>query len=76
MTLAIRQTVRVQPSGVIEIRSPELTPGTLAEVIVLLEMPPVLKRPLTRLIGAAKGGFASVAEVDSFIRREREAWDS
>jgi hypothetical protein len=37
MPNAIRQTVRVKPGGLIEIRSPELTPGTLAEVIVLLE---------------------------------------
>jgi hypothetical protein len=37
MTDAIRQTGRVKPGGLIEIRSPELTPGTLAEVIVLLE---------------------------------------
>jgi hypothetical protein len=37
MTNAIRQTVRVKPGGLIEIRSPELTPGTLAEVIVLID---------------------------------------
>ncbi len=41
MKNAIRQTVKVKPGGVIEIRSPELTPGTLAEVIVLLEPPEV-----------------------------------
>jgi len=33
---AIRQRVTVQPGGVIEIRSPELTPGASAEVIVLV----------------------------------------
>ncbi|MBI3269007.1 MAG: hypothetical protein HYZ53_08290 [Planctomycetes bacterium] len=33
---AIRQTVTVKARGVIEIRAPELVPGTLAEVIVLL----------------------------------------
>ena len=37
MTNAFRQTVRVKPGGIIEICSPELTPGTLAEVIVLVE---------------------------------------
>lgn len=37
MTNAIRQTVRVKDGGVIEVRAPELVPGTLAEVIVLLE---------------------------------------
>ena len=37
MTKTIRQTVRVKRGGLIEIRSPQLTPGTLAEVIVLIE---------------------------------------
>lgn len=36
MVAAIRQQVTVQPGGVIEIRSPELEPGSRAEVIVLL----------------------------------------
>lgn len=39
MTNALRQKVKVQPGGVIEIRSPELTPGVTAEVIVLMETP-------------------------------------
>ena len=37
MTQALRHTVRVQVGGVIEIRAPELIPGTLAEVIVLVD---------------------------------------
>lgn len=37
MTNALRQKVKVQPGGVIEIRSSELTPGAMAEVIVLME---------------------------------------
>lgn len=37
MTQALRQTVKVQAGGLIEIRAPELIPGTLAEVIVLVE---------------------------------------
>ena len=36
MVAAIRHEVTVQPGGVIEIRSPELEPGSRAEVIVLL----------------------------------------
>ena len=39
MTNALRQKVKVLPGGVIEIRSPELTPGVIAEVIVLMETP-------------------------------------
>ncbi|HLF25279.1 MAG TPA: hypothetical protein VJG32_02990 [Anaerolineae bacterium] len=37
MLNAIRQTVTVQPGGVIVIRQPELPAGTQAEVIVVLE---------------------------------------
>jgi len=37
MVAAIRQQVTVQPGGVIEVRSPELTLGARAEVIILLD---------------------------------------
>lgn len=40
MVAAIRQQVTVQPGGVIEIRSPELEPGSRAEVIVLIGSDP------------------------------------
>lgn len=39
MTSALRKKVRVKPGGLIEISAPELAPGTLAEVIVLVEGP-------------------------------------
>src|SRR5947209_2933786 len=37
MVAAIRQCVTVQPGGLIEVRSPDLPPGTSAEVIVPVE---------------------------------------
>lgn len=37
MTQAMRQIVRVKPGGVIEVRAPDLAPGTVAEIIVLTE---------------------------------------
>ena len=39
MTLAVRTKTIVQPGGVVEVRSPELTPGASAEVIVLVDAP-------------------------------------
>ncbi|HET7088671.1 MAG TPA: hypothetical protein VFL17_08485 [Anaerolineae bacterium] len=39
MTLAVRTKTIVQPGGLVEIRSPELTPGASAEVIVLVDAP-------------------------------------
>lgn len=40
MTSAIKQKVRVREGGVVEVRSPDLTPGRWAEVIVLVEDDP------------------------------------
>lgn len=39
MVAAIKQRVTVQPGGIVQVRSPELTPGSRAEVIVLVEQP-------------------------------------
>ncbi len=35
---------------------------------------PPLSGPLTRFIGAAKGNYKSVEEIDQFIREERDSW--
>ncbi len=39
MVVTIKQRVTVQPGGIVEVQSPELTPGAHAEVIVLVEQP-------------------------------------
>jgi hypothetical protein len=78
MVAAIKQQVTVQPGGVIEIRSPELTPGSSAEVIVLLSSidgPASTGRTLESFIGVGKGQFKSVEEIDAYIRELRDEWD-
>ncbi len=40
MSSTIRQTVTVQPGGLVEIRSPELREGDQAEVTVVVARPP------------------------------------
>ena len=73
MLTALRQKAVVQPGGVIQINAPELKPGTLTEVVVLVE---AAERPLASmvdLLGAGRGGFTSPSEVDQFLRRERES---
>ena len=78
MVAAIRQQVTVQPGGVVEVRSPELTPGARADVIVLVEPAPAPAdepRRLVSFIGAGKGSFGSVEEVDTYIRELRDEWD-
>jgi hypothetical protein len=32
--------------------------------------------PLTNFLGTGKGCFSSAAEIDAFLRAERDAWDS
>ena len=49
MVAAIRQIVTVSTAGTLEIKSPELSPGTRAEVIVLLEAAPAHHKSTERL---------------------------
>ncbi len=74
MVTALKQTVRVQQGGKIEIYSPELLEGSRAEVIVLVEP---IKRTVPRagLIGKAKGIFDTVKSVDDYLREERNSWE-
>lgn len=77
MLNGLRKKVTVKPGGLIEIRSPDLPDGAVADVIVILESPAEQPRSsLVSLIGAAEGSFATSAEVDEFIHQERDAWDS
>jgi hypothetical protein len=75
MTRAIREHITVEQEGMIEIHNPSLSVGTRAEVIVLVESPEPEDRPLLSFLGKGKGCFADAAEVDSFLRSERETWD-
>ena len=72
----IRQRLIVDRDGVLEIRSPEFRSGALADVIVILDDPRGSVPALAGLVGAAKGLFASPADVDSFLHDERQSWNS
>jgi hypothetical protein len=76
MLTAIRQRTVVKPGGVVSVACPELREGATAEVLVLVEAPRPARRSLAALIGAGKGGFSSTHEVDEFLRRDRESWES
>lgn len=77
MQSAVRQTVRVQSGGVVELRAPELSEGSMADVIVLVDAEAQSNSGgLSRFIGAAKGGFATPDEADAFIKPERDEWTS
>lgn len=76
MVRAIKNIVMVKPGGLIEFRSDELRDGAPAEVIVMQEDRTGTEPPsLTSLIGQGKGCFGGAADVDAFIRKERDAWN-
>ena len=74
MASMVKQKVTVQPGGVVHVQSSELVPGSTADVIIIPDSGAVSALKLVSVIGSAAGGFASPAEVEAFIRRERDAW--
>jgi hypothetical protein len=70
----LKQKVTVQPGGVVHVQSSELVPGSTADVIIIPDSGALPVPKLANLIGSAAGGFVSPAEVDAFIRRERDVW--
>ena len=75
MVHTLKQKATVKQGGVVEVRSPDLVPGSTVEVIILSEDGPSTVRKLTSLIGAGRGLFFDSEEVDRFIRKERDSWD-
>jgi len=79
MMRAYRQKAVVQEGGKIELCSPELRPGTVAEVIILEPASADADQPaaparLSDLIGSCKGMFSSPREADAFLQQERDSW--
>jgi hypothetical protein len=76
--VAIQQETTVQPGGIIHIHSDQLPPGAraLVTVTITIDQPAPPSFPTMRsLLGAGKGSFKSSAEVDAFLRAERDAWE-
>lgn len=83
MISEVKTTATVQPGGLIEVRSDNLTEGATVEVIVRIATPDsepqkAQKTGLSRFIGMTKGkgSFSNVADVDAYIRQERDSWES
>lgn len=76
MVQAIKKRVVVKPGGIVEVQDPDLPEGATAEVIVLLgEHAEAERASLAEMVGAARGVFDSVDEVDGYLRKLREEWD-
>jgi len=79
MTTAIRQRVTIQPGGKVELQSNDLPPGSEAEVIVLVEAPPVPNAlsPLEAFEELQRSLRLTPEAAQRWIddaRAEREAW--
>ena len=81
MVAAVRQIVKVQSDGRIEIIAPELRAGTVTEVIVLLPQEPTMATPAERVAALARlsdsiGLTAKAADNwTGEVRAERDAWN-
>ena len=78
MAVTIQVRTKVLPGSRIEIRAAELTEGTDATVLVMVDesgaKPSV---SLEENLQGYEGGqlFQTVREVDEFLNAERDAWD-
>lgn len=76
MREALKQRVTIQPGGVVHLQSSELIPGSEAEVIVIPEVPPAKSFSMASFIGTAAGCYPTPEDADTFLRRERNAWEN
>ena len=78
MQPAMRGTTTILPGGRIEITAPELPEGQRVDVIVLIAKPsPAAGRSVMDVLALAPGHrvFKTAAEVDAYVREERDSWD-
>ena len=78
MQSALRMTAQVQPGGKVEVIDAQLPVGSSVEVIVLLPTASIpRRRSLLEVLDEAPGhlAFSSAAEVDAYIRAERDSWE-
>jgi hypothetical protein len=81
MVGAVRQIVKVQSNGRLEIIAPELRAGTVTEVIVLLPPDPSVAMPAERVAALARlresiGLTTEAADAwTTEVRAERDAWN-
>jgi hypothetical protein len=80
MVAAVRQIIKVEANGRIEILAPELRAGTMAEVIVLLPSVTQVSEPRDRVAALSnlrKSIGLSAAAADEWVRNirdERDTW--
>jgi len=79
MATEVRVETIVLPGGKIEISTPELTPGERATVVVMIEdNEPDDQRHVIDILSALPGHqiFHNAEEVDAYLLKERDSWES
>ena len=75
---ALRIRTIVEADGRIEIHAPDLPPGKMVDVIILLEETTLRgRRSAIEILAAAapSTAFATAEDVDRSLQSERDAWD-
>ena len=78
MPSALYRKTAVLPGGKIEVTDQALPPGEVVDVIVLLPTSSATtRRSAVDILAEAPGHrlFKTAADVDDYLRKEREAWD-
>jgi hypothetical protein len=78
MQAALRVTATVQSGGKIEVIDPQLPPGEAVDVIVLFPGASAApRRSIIDVLEQAPGHilFQTPADVDAYLREERNSWE-
>lgn len=78
MQSALRLTTWVQPGGKIEVADAQLRAGDPVDVIVLFpQSSDLTRRSIVDILAEAPGhlAFQNAAEVDAYLREERDSWE-
>jgi len=78
MQAALRVTATVQSGGKIEVIDPQLPPGEAVDVIVLFPGASAApRRSIIDVLAQAPGHilFHTPADVDAYLREERNSWE-
>lgn len=79
MQAVLRTIAHVQPGGKVEVVDENLPVGAEVEVIVLApSVAAPSRRSILDVLAAAPGHlmFQTAADVDAYLRAERDAWES
>ncbi|MBV9849996.1 MAG: hypothetical protein JO250_10025 [Armatimonadetes bacterium] len=77
MQSALKTTATVQPGGRVEITDAQLPAGEAVDIVILFYPAGAARRSVRDVLAEAPGqlAFHTAAEVDTYLREERDAWD-